>query len=647
MFMTNDPWIGATHQSDLAVLAPVFWDDRVFAWVGSSLHHQDLGGTAPGGFNPVADDIFSESGVVPPVRVVEDGELRRDLEEEYMRRSRMPELVAVDLRAQIAGCRVAVERMESLLGRYGAPTLKGVMRKIQDDSERAFVNRLATIPDGEWHAEAFLEMASPGDRNLYRNSLVLRKQGERLEFSNEGTDPQIGALSCTLAAWSGAISAMVNSQLMFDQLFAIGGALRRIDFKAEPGTLTSALHPSALSLAVLTLDQCIALAALCVSKMLSCSEDRELHKEIQSSMGAATFPIAAFSGSDASGRMFASLFLDPVAAGMADWSWRDGLDVGGWPWDPQVAMPNVEETESFYPFLHLWRRVVPDSGGAGRYRGGNSMELAVVPHGVDQVLHHTASAAHHAVPLSSLFGGYPANVNRFILQRDTDVVDLLENGRIPAPDEAQVGTEEELEPKAFGVPQNKGDIYVLRWCGAGGYGDPLEREPDAVARDVAAGAVSAEAAEKFYAVVLSDGGVDSEATEARRSDTVEARRGWAGGAGGAASDGGNGGSPAAPVGPGLELRDGSLSCGNCGSVLSPADGNWKDGALVNELPVQDANLLCPDPNRFVDDEVVFRQFACPSCVRLLDTEVRRKAEPPLWVSGNDRESGRFQGHHRG
>ena len=83
------------------------------------------------------------------------------------------------------------------------------------------MRRLETIPDGEWREEAFLEMAVPGDRDLYRNSLVLRKTGDRLEFSNEGTDPQIGTLSCTLAAWSGAIAAMVNSQLMFDQLFAI------------------------------------------------------------------------------------------------------------------------------------------------------------------------------------------------------------------------------------------------------------------------------------------------------------------------------------------------------------------------------------------------------------------------------------------
>jgi N-methylhydantoinase B len=634
MFMTNDPWIGATHQSDLAVLAPVFWEDRVFAWVGSSLHHQDLGGTAPGGFNPVADDIFHESGVVPPVRIVEDGEIRRDLEEEYMRRSRMPDLVAVDLRAQIAGCRVAVDRIESLLGRYGAPAVKGAMRKIQDDSENAFAERLKTIPDGEWRSEAFLEVAGPGDRGLYKNSIVLRKQGERLEFSNEGTDPQIGALSCTLAAWSGAIAAMVNSQLMFDQLFAIGGALRRIDFTAEPGTLTSALHPSALSLAVLTLDQCIALAALSISKMLSCSEDPELHKEIQSSMGVATFPIAAFSGTDAGGRPFASLFLDPVAAGMAGWSWRDGLDVGGWPWDPQVAMPNVEETEAFYPLLMLWRRVVPDSGGAGRYRGGNSMELASIPHGIDSMLHHTASAAHHAVPMTPLFGGYPGNVNRFLLQRGTDVRQLIADGKVPAPGQARVGDEEELAPKAFGIPQGADDIYVLTWCGAGGYGDPLERDPAAVAADVSAGAVSAGEAERLCGVVLGDGGtVDETATNERRDALRAERGGWDGPADVRRAGGGSGQAPR-PLGPGLQVNEGDggavIACGECGTVLADAGGNWKDGARTRESPVQEGNALVPDPGRLVDDEVVLRQFACPSCLRLLDSEVCRSADPPLW-----------------
>jgi N-methylhydantoinase B len=628
MFMTNDPWIGATHQSDLAVLAPVFWEGKIFSWVGSSLHHQDLGGTAPGGFNPVAEDVFHESGVVPPVRIVENGEIRKDLEEEYMRRSRMPELVAVDLRAQIAGCRVAVDRIEDLLNRYGAPVVKGAMRKIQDDAERTFSDRLETIPDGEWTSQAFLEVSGPGDRGLYRNSITLRKKGDRLEFSNEGTDPQIGALSCTLAGWEGAIAAMVNSQLMFDQLFAIGGALRRIDFNAEPGTLTSALHPSALSLAVLTLDQCIALTALSVSKMLSCSSDESLHREIQSSMGSATFPIAAFSGADAEGKPFASLFLDPVAAGMAGWSWRDGLDVGGWPWDPQVAMPNVEETEAFFPLLMLWRRVVPDSGGAGEYRGGNSMELASIPHGVDSMTHHMASAAHHAVPVTPLFGGLPGNVNRFVFQRDTDLRELLASGVIPAPGQAKVGSEEELPPKAFGIVQGNDDIYVLTWCGAGGYGDPLDRDPEAVAKDVAGGMVSAAAAEKLCGVVLADGAVDAEATEARRGELREERRSWSGTPTGRQASG-----DGAPLGSRLRLVDDGgekvIAC-DCGTVLAGAEENWKEGALTREAPLQEGNMLIPDPNRIVDDEVVIRQYACPSCLRLLDNEVCRSAEERLW-----------------
>lgn len=632
MFMTNDPWIGATHQSDLAVLAPIFQDGKVFSWVGSSLHHQDLGGTAPGGFNPVAPDIFHESGVIPPVRIVEDGELRVDLEEEYMRRSRMPELVAVDLRAQIAGCRVAVQRMEELLDRYGPATIKGVMRKVQDDSEQAFVRRLETVPDGEWREEAFLEMAAPGDRKLYKNAMVLRKQGGRLLFSNEGTDPQIGALSCTLAGWQGAIAAMVNSQLMFDQMFAIGGALRRIDFEAKPGTLTSALHPAALSLAVLTLDQCIALASLCISKMLSSSNDPELHQEIQSSMGGATFPIAAIAGARADGTPFATLLMDPVASGMSGWSWRDGLDAAGWPWDPQVTMPNVEETESFYPLLHLWRRVVPDSGGAGRFRGGNSMETAVIPHGVAGVVHYAASSAHHTVPMSPLFGGYPSTVNRFLLHLDTDVLEQLAAGTVPGPGTLAVGEERELEPKAFGVEQGARDVFLLSWCGAGGYGDPLNREADVVARDVVAGAVSTESARAHYGVVIEDGELQVDATEALRAELRDRRRGWDGPKEPHRLEPAEG-RVLRPLGPELQLRDADgarvIAC-DCGTVLAGAAENWKAGALVHEDPITAGNLLIPDPSRLTDDHVVMRQFACPGCVRLLDVDLSRSDDPPLW-----------------
>ena len=158
IFLSNDPWIGATHQSDVGVAAPVFVDGRLFCWVANTLHQWDLGGTAPGGFNPMAPDVFWESPLIPPVKVVEGGEIRRDIEQYYTRTSRLPKLVALDLRAEITGCKMSVSRIQGLVERYGAGTVKATMRKLQDDSESAFVKRLATIPDGTWSEEGWMEV---------------------------------------------------------------------------------------------------------------------------------------------------------------------------------------------------------------------------------------------------------------------------------------------------------------------------------------------------------------------------------------------------------------------------------------------------------------------------------------------------------
>ena len=191
-------------------------------------------------------------------------------------------------------------------------------------------------------------------------------------------------------------------------------------------------------------------------------------------MGAATFPIAAFSGSDASGRMFASLFLDPVAAGMAGWSWRDGLDVGGWPWDPQVAMPNVEETEVLLP--------LPPPVAAGRAgfrrrgplprrqldgaRGRPAqVDPGAAPHGLGNPspcrCRRCSAATRRMSPL------HPAARHR----RSGSTRERPHPGAGRGPGGQRGGARAE----GIRVPQNKGDIYVLRWCGAGEHGDPLER----------------------------------------------------------------------------------------------------------------------------------------------------------------------------
>ncbi len=632
IFLTNDPWIGATHQSDVTLIAPIFWEGELFCWVGNTLHQWDLGGTSPGGFNPSAPDVFSEAGCIPPLKIVEKGKMRRDIEEEYIRRSRMPQLVALDLRAEIAGCNVSRERMLGLIKRYGPETIKGVIRKLQNDSENAFLDRLKTIPDGTWREIGWIEMAHPDDRHIYKNSLTLTKRGNKLIFSNEGTDPQAGTLNCTMVAWKGAIASMICAQMLFDQMFVVEGAYRHCEFNATPGTLTCASYPSAVSAApALTLLQTIALAGLVISKMLACSSDPELRKEVQSCMGAAMYPVAAFSGIDQRSSPFASFLLDPVGAALAGLSWRDGVDTGGWPWDLQSTMPNVEEHEWFYPILYLWRRELADSGGAGKFRGGNSAELAFVPHKTDRLTFFTATG-HAAVPPPGLFGGCPPSTTRYTIKRGANARATMKNsGRLPATLEDMPGSLDYLAPKSFNIPALPEDVFVLAWAGAGGYGDPLERDPELIRQDLVNGNVTAAWASKIYGIVFDKAGnLDVPATTRAREEQRLRRLSKAP----KASREKLNVEKARQVAEGLLLvgsgKTASLACAKCHTRISGAHENYKLHCVSETLPVTATNPHVLDPKTYIDDTVVFQTYACPGCGLLLQTEIMREGEQPLW-----------------
>jgi N-methylhydantoinase B len=628
IFLTNDPWIGATHQSDVALVAPLFWEGELFCWVGNTLHQWDMGGTSPGGFNPMALDVYWESGCIPPIKIVEGGTLRKDLEEEYSRRSRMPQLVALDLRAEIAGCNVARERLLALIARYGAETIKAVMRKLQDDSEKAFLKRLETIPDGTWRESSWIELKGPGDRHLYRNSLILTKKGDKLIFSNEGSDPQVGTLNCTMVAWKGAIASMICSQMLFDQMFVVEGAYRHMEFEVVPGTISCATFPAAVSAAPPgVLLQTIALSGLVISKMLACSSDEQLRSEIQSCMGAAMYPVCAFNGIDQRGAPYASFLLDPVGAALAGLSWKDGVDTGGWPWDLQSTMPNVEDNEWFYPILYLWRKELVNSGGAGKYRGGNSAEIAFIPHGTEHISLFTASG-HCAVPGPGLHGGLAPATTRFIMRREADVAQQVqETRRMPTSLAELHGKTHHIAPKAFDVSQTPRDVFLLSWTGAGGYGDPLERDPARVVLDIQRGSVTTEWAYEVYGVVLNgQGHADLEATEARRSKLRKARLQKA---------------PKRPrqkidptharrIAEGLLLADGIIACSKCAQEICTAAENYKLHCVVTQQPVTAANLYILNPKIYVDDKMVLRSYACPSCGLLLQIEIARPTDPPLW-----------------
>jgi N-methylhydantoinase B len=630
MFLGNDPWVGATHQQDVSLLCPVFWEDELFCWVSCALHQYDLGGSTPGGFCPDASDCFMEPVSIPPVKMVENNELRTDVEDFYLRHSRMPELVALDLRAQMAGNLVAKERIHALIKRYGADVVKGSMYKVVDDAERTFAQRLERLPDGIFRARSYLEEAFDGDRRLYPVCLQVEKRDARLIFTMEGTALQAGALNAVFAGWRCGILSSIELGLCHGLLYSIGGPLRRMELRPQTGTICCASHPASVSNTHGPSPLTGALTSACLAKLLAF--DEELRHEVVAPGGSSTFLVDSLAGINQWGAPFGTILLDPMLGGTGGFTFRDGIDTGGCWWSPRSVAPNVEDHEQAYPILYLYRKEWADSGGAGRFRGGNSGRSAFVAHRTESI-EHSASAPGMAMPASEgVFGGGSSSSLSYRWVSGSQIQQLFADGRIPAEFDELDGEQQLVRPKQRGMIQTIDDVIELAWSAGAGVGDPLDRDPADVARDVSDGAVSAHWARELYGVVLDGETVDEAATELRRRAILSARH-----------DGRPSALPVTADAPGERLRlwdildvllaaDGSASyaCAACGTDLSAdGTGDYKSGAVMAEHPLISRVPHSERAVQLVDDTVVVREFACPGCSRLLATELARTEDEIL------------------
>ena len=166
VFMCNDPYVGACHQMDVTVVAPIFCGEELVAWTGSTVHQIDLGGPVEGQVQIGATSIWGEQPIFPPLKIVDRGALRRDVERAYLRRTRLPDLTGLDLKAMIAGCNVAVERVQALAERYGRDTVVAAIADVGDVAEARFRARLRELPNGTWTHRGYIEYDTvyPGRR---------------------------------------------------------------------------------------------------------------------------------------------------------------------------------------------------------------------------------------------------------------------------------------------------------------------------------------------------------------------------------------------------------------------------------------------------------------------------------------------------
>ncbi|MBI2881224.1 MAG: hydantoinase B/oxoprolinase family protein [Candidatus Tectomicrobia bacterium] len=634
VFLLNDPYIAALHSSDTYVISPIFYEGTLVAWSANFVHLRDIGAINPGGFAPDSREIYHEGIMCPGIKLMERGVLRKDVWKTLLNMVRTPEIVALDLHSQIAANITAKERLVELIRKYGPDTIDEVAQGIIDQSEALLRSRLKELPDGTWRARQYLEALG----EIYTVNLAMTKQDDSLRYDFTGTSKQAPvAFNSTYWGTLGALFAPLFPLLGYDMTWN-DGMLKAVTMYAPEGTLVNCTRPAPNALATISGIEVVNNVSLeALSKMLAASE--KYRKEATAVWLGAHSPMTVCGYKE--NRYVVGMLTDEFGGSGGARTFKDGVDFGGEIPNPLSRTPNIENEERNVPILYLFRRLLPDSGGGGQFRGGMSGEYAFTAHRatngrVDVVLYGRGT---EYTQCQGFFGGHPGCNCGYVLFRNSEVYESFPKGGLPD-DLKQVSGSQ--EPVVWGTYELKEGDMLLSWVmGGGGYGDPLERDPEAVRADVAQGLVSPEWAREVYGVVLREGAaVDLEATRRLREEMVRLRlRGWEK----ASAASRRGKRPAAEADPardasgeagGYNLSENlkavktskgtDLRCAKCGHRLSRAEEHWKDRVVVVR-----SSLTRSGPRRSESERFEMRQYLCPGCGRLLDTEVALPGDPPL------------------
>jgi N-methylhydantoinase B len=616
----------------------VFADGQLFCWVANVLHHSDIGGSVVGSFCVDAPDIFTDPPAFPPFKIVEAGRVRTDLEQVFLRQSRLPRVVQMDLRAAISANTVTAAKIEALIARYGAGAVKTVMSKVIEAGEEVFLQRLRQIPDGTWSHRLYAEASHTGDTGLYRYQLTVRKRGDELVVDNAGTDPQAGSINVTYAGLVGAFLSALTASLTPDLAGAYGGVYRRVRFEPVPGTLSCADFPAAVSPAgVFTMELLISLSGSVIAKMVAAGPPELRDGALGPSQPHWYGTIMA--GQYPSGAPYIAVNANNMVGALPASSDADGADFGGHFWIPEGIASNIEETEQLYPMLCLYRRALRcGADGAGAHRGGRSITEAYVPWGTPGMA--AALYVDDSFPKAvGPFGANPSSMGRVVIKHGVNLAGQFAAGVVPQDLGALPGQEQPVEHK--GPMLMLGPDSVIAWTGANnpGYGDPLARASEAVARDVGSGWLDAADATRVYAVAWAADGpaghtVDVEGTRELRADRLRARLAAA-----TPPDGGtaprldDGEAELRPVGGdlGVLARDGKPAewVSLTGRVrLGPVTGDYRAGCAVLETPVNEvAPEFATRPGR-PGAAILLREYLCPVSGVRLGAELIRAGDDP-------------------
>jgi N-methylhydantoinase B len=495
VILLNDPYRGGTHLNDVTVLWPVFLDGELFCFPAVRAHWADVGGISPGSYTGEATNIFYEGIRIPPIKIYERGELNVSAHRILMSNVRLPEEREGDFRACVGACRVAETRVRQLVDRYGRERFEATVGANFDRAERRMRAQIAALPDGEYLAEDYMEFFSDGRFDPGLIALRLEIAGDRMVADFTRSSPQLpGVVNSTAAVAQGGVLIALKSAL--DSGGRINaGTFRPIECVTTPGTIVSVTYdaPANAHGEVRKRTVSVMLAAL----------SRVAPELVTGDLCGTSFPNVIGGWDSIRSKRF--LYLASPSGGNGGFLEADGpdaltnVDMGNLPLNHPT-----EEHEPIFPIRVEEIALRQDSEGAGRTRGGTGVIVSVRLLSEDAEYSVTCDRA--IIPPWGIVGGESgAPILNYLTGADGETVEF------------QLG-------KVSSHPMREGDLVVMQAAGGGGYGDPLEREPEAVAADVLDGYVTRERAERVYGVVLgADGEPDLAATESTRARVRDAR----------------------------------------------------------------------------------------------------------------------------
>lgn len=504
VFLVNDPYRGGTHFCDTRVILPVFYEEKLIAFMQTNGHWADVGGSNPGSFDVKSKDHFGEGIRIPPVRIYRKGEYLADVVNVLITNMRVPKERLGDLRSQVEAAKVGQRQLLELIDKYGIDTVLTAFKEVQDYVERLTRKKVESLPEGTWEAVDYIDMDPEVGDGLIPIRVKMTIQNGEIHYDLSGSHPYI---SCFLnAGFGSALSGLyAGTKTFFPEVPLNSGFYRVVKAYLPENSVVNAPEPVAVT------GFCSGAFEKIMNACFEIWSEIMPERAIACSFNLEYLLIGGHDRRNTSNHYF--MWYDWMAGGHGGRIDRDGSNATSPVFGVGLSVQPCEGQERLSPVITTKHEIITDSGGPGKYRGGCGVEKGGV--------------------LTEVGGG----VMSYCCDRSRSITWGIKGGLPSIPQGAILhpNTEKEqfLGTIFSNVPVKKGDSFTRPSAGGGGLGNPLERDVNAVLEDVIDGYVSIERAKKDYGVVIKEIDrdldlyeIDYEATEKEREYIRKNRKAW-------------------------------------------------------------------------------------------------------------------------